>query len=117
VPPDADADDGPDPDDPVADEPGGGGGAGEPAGPAPVQTTGDEVGEPTVHGRPGGDGSVSACVVSPPGVVTWAALTPALPGHHATNQPLPMVASTSSPALRTNVRPVTSALIRPSTSV
>jgi hypothetical protein len=66
----------------------------------------------------GGSGAMfSGSVVTPFAVVISAEVTPWLPGHQATNQSPPVLASTSSPSLRTSVTPVTAGSTWPSTRV
>ena len=64
-----------------------------------------------------GDVRRRAWVVTPVAVVIWAEVALRLPGHQATNDPLPVVASIWSPSLRTRVTPVTPWSTWPSTNV
>jgi hypothetical protein len=73
--------------------------------------------DPEAGGVEGSGGVFRVSVVVPLGVVISAEVASRLPGHHATNHPLPVLAWMSSPSLRTRVTPVTSASSWPSMTV
>jgi hypothetical protein len=94
-------------------------------GPPPEDTEDDAPALPPGVHDPGEDGGAAgpwalgtrASVVVPDGVLTWADVAVALPGHQATSQPSSTVATTSCPSSRTSVTPVTPDAVRPSTNV